>query len=76
MIDDWSISVVVVGDKLVIGTKEGHLLLYDVKSSDARVDKPYEVNLEKSNKLFAKKSILQLEVVPEYHILVSITGST
>ena len=58
------------GDNLLVGTKEGQLLVYTVHKNDIR----FESILERSNKLFAKKAITQLEVIPEYHILVSISG--
>jgi Vam6/Vps39-like protein vacuolar protein sorting-associated protein 39 len=59
---------------LLVGTKQGHLLVYTVHQSQSLGDARFEVQLERSNKSFARKPITQLEVVPEYHILVSISG--
>ncbi|KAM4690379.1 vam6/Vps39-like protein isoform 2-T2 [Rhinophrynus dorsalis] len=54
---------------LLVGTKQGHLLLYKVKKEHGR--NQFEVTLEKSNKNFAKK-IQQIHVVPQFKILVSL----
>ncbi|XP_067335034.1 vam6/Vps39-like protein isoform X4 [Channa argus] len=56
-------------DWLLVGTKPGHLLLYQIKK-DAGSNR-FEVTLEKSNKNFSKK-IQQLYVVSQYKILVSL----
>uniref|UniRef100_A0A8C5DKN4 CNH domain-containing protein n=1 Tax=Gouania willdenowi TaxID=441366 RepID=A0A8C5DKN4_GOUWI len=56
-------------DWLLVGTKPGHLLLYQIKK-DAGSNR-FEVTLEKSNKNFSKK-IQQLYVVSHYKILVSL----
>ncbi|XP_040189096.1 vam6/Vps39-like protein [Rana temporaria] len=54
---------------LLVGTKQGHLLLYRVKKEQGC--NQFEVTLEKSNKNFAKK-IQQIHVVPQFKILVSL----
>ncbi|XP_063803565.1 vam6/Vps39-like protein [Pseudophryne corroboree] len=54
---------------LLVGTKQGHLLLYKVKKEQGC--NQFEVTLEKSNKNFAKK-IQQIHVVPQFKILVSL----
>ncbi|XP_018414768.1 PREDICTED: vam6/Vps39-like protein [Nanorana parkeri] len=54
---------------LLVGTKQGHLLLYRVKKETGC--NQFEVTLEKSNKHFAKK-IQQIHVVPQFKILVSL----
>ncbi|XP_068111025.1 vam6/Vps39-like protein [Hyperolius riggenbachi] len=54
---------------LLVGTKQGHLLLYRVKKEQGC--NKFEVTLEKSNKNFAKK-IQQIHVVPQFKILVSL----
>ena len=63
-----------IGDTLLVGTKQGHLLVYTVRASQGRSDVKFDVSLERSNKSFAKKPIMQLAVVPEYHILISLSG--
>ena len=63
-----------VGDMLLVGTRQGHLLVYSVRSPQGCSDTKFDVLLERSNKAFAKKPITQLAVVPEYHILISMSG--
>jgi len=48
--------------------------VYSVRPNHGLPDRPFDTALERSNKSFAKKPITQLEVVPEYHIVVSISG--
>ncbi|NWH53123.1 VPS39 protein, partial [Fregata magnificens] len=54
---------------LLVGTKQGHLLLYRIKK-DTGCNR-FEVTLEKSNKNFSKK-IQQIHVVSQFKILVSL----
>ncbi|KAM9291691.1 vam6/Vps39-like protein isoform 3-T3 [Morus bassanus] len=54
---------------LLVGTKQGHLLLYRIKK-DIGCNR-FEVTLEKSNKNFSKK-IQQIHVVSQFKILVSL----
>ncbi|XP_026195631.1 vam6/Vps39-like protein isoform X1 [Anabas testudineus] len=56
-------------DWLLVGTKPGHLLLYQIKKDPG--SNRFEVTLEKSHKNFSKK-IQQLYVVSQYKILVSL----
>ncbi|XP_030415425.1 vam6/Vps39-like protein isoform X5 [Gopherus evgoodei] len=63
---------------LLVGTKQGHLLLYrirkdigEVTSSESGCCNRFEVTLEKSNKNFSKK-IQQIHVVSQFKILVSL----
>lgn len=64
------------GDRLYLGTKEGHLLVYIVAEKDS-VDGPkYAVSLKCSNKAFAKKPIIQLCVIPELGLLISLSEGT
>ncbi|XP_075700713.1 vam6/Vps39-like protein isoform X2 [Rhinoderma darwinii] len=56
-------------DWLLVGTKQGHLLLYKVKKEQGC--NQFEVTLEKSNKNFAKK-IQQIHVVSQFKILVTL----
>jgi len=71
---DLNVPVCHAGDTLLVGTRQGHLLVYSVRPSNGQPDRPFDTALERSNKSFAKKPITQLEVVPEYHIVVSISG--
>lgn len=71
---DATISTFYAGDTLLVGTRQGHLLVYSVRPNHGLPDRPFDTALERSNKSFAKKPIMQLEVVPEYHIVVSISG--
>ncbi|KAM6204134.1 vam6/Vps39-like protein isoform 3-T3 [Sarcoramphus papa] len=54
---------------LLVGTKQGHLLLYRIKK-DIGCNR-FEVTLEKSNKNFSKK-IQQIHVVSQFKILISL----
>ncbi|XP_054708106.1 vam6/Vps39-like protein [Uloborus diversus] len=61
-------------DYLLVGTKSGTLLLYQLVPSSKPGLKPgsshYEVKLLKSNKSFSKKTITLLQVVPEFQMLI------
>nr|CAG4643717.1 EOG090X0131 [Lepidurus arcticus] len=66
-------------DRLLVGTKQGHLLMYSVLQG---VSSPLlssstkcEVQLNGSNKYFSKKPIVQLQVVPEHQILISLSDN-
>jgi len=71
---DSTVPIHHAGDTLLVGTRQGHLLVYSVRPNHGLPDRPFDTALERSNKSFAKKPITQLEVVPEYHIVVSISG--
>jgi len=71
---DSNVPISNAGDTLLVGTRQGHLLVYSVRPNHGLPDRPFDTALERSNKSFAKKPITQLEVVPEYHIVVSISG--
>lgn len=58
------------GEHLLVGTQQGHLLMYKVV---ANAD-TYSVELMRYNKAFSKKCIQQIEVVPDHQILISLTG--
>lgn len=65
-------SFVVLDDYLLIGTREGHLLMYNVASnSDSENKSP---SLYRYSKNFSKKRIVQIAVVPEYNLLLLLTG--
>ncbi|XP_068220684.1 vam6/Vps39-like protein isoform X3 [Palaemon carinicauda] len=58
-------------DNLVVGTRQGHLLMYAVtETSQGR----WDVSLLCSNKNFSRKPISQVQVVPEHQIIVSLSG--
>uniref|UniRef100_H2Y4V8 CNH domain-containing protein n=1 Tax=Ciona savignyi TaxID=51511 RepID=H2Y4V8_CIOSA len=56
---------------LLVGTKPGHLLVYNVKRKmgTSHID----IDLERSNRSFSRKPIQQLYVSPEFKILVSLS---
>jgi len=59
-------------DNLLVGSKQGHLLMYSItqKPGDHKLD----VQLLKLIKTFSKKTINQLAVVPEFEMLISLSG--
>ena len=63
---------------LLVGTSNGHILMYQLKSQSKGIsgggDSRMEVQLVKSNKYFSKRAILQLEVISDYEILISLSG--
>lgn len=62
-------------DKLLIGTKQGNLLVYTLSARGTADDLKFDVNLETSNRSFAKKPIVQLEAVPELNLLISLSDN-
>ena len=69
--------VFLLDDHLLVGTRQGHLLMYSVlqgTSTDNSLSSKCEVHLLRSNKYFAKKPIQQLAVIPEHQILISLSG--
>ncbi|XP_059173340.1 vam6/Vps39-like protein [Physella acuta] len=60
---------------LLVGTKQGVLLLYKVQKNKGRGDSKFEVVLDRSNKSFSKKPITQLAAVPELYILISLSDN-
>lgn len=62
-------------DNLLVGTKEGHLLIYKVKIEPCMTPPvPVDVHITHSNKHFSKKPIIQLDVIPEHKVLISLTA--
>uniref|UniRef100_T1IQM8 CNH domain-containing protein n=1 Tax=Strigamia maritima TaxID=126957 RepID=T1IQM8_STRMM len=61
-------------DNLLIGTKQGHLLMYNILPLN-KGDEKFEVQLARSNKYFSKRPILQLEAVTEYQILICLSDN-
>ena len=82
-------SIKAIGDHLLVGTKQGHLLMYSVAFNNLSTsdnsnsnsgkseteDNSVHVQLVRSNKNFSKKSILKLEAVTDYSILVALSDS-
>ena len=77
-------SIKAIGDHLLVGTKQGHLLMYSVafnnlenngEDHNENHDNSVHVQLLRSNKNFSKKAIVKLEAVPEYSILVALSDS-
>lgn len=62
-------------DKLLIGTRQGHLLVYTVVSRGSSDGTKYDVNLSCSNKFFAKKAIVQLCAIAELSLLISLSDN-
>lgn len=70
---EYSLLVVLIvsDDNLLIGTREGHLLMYNVPSV---FDDSHKLELLRHSKNFNKKRINQIDVVPEYNLLIILTG--
>nr|CAG4642300.1 EOG090X0131 [Evadne anonyx] len=71
-------SIASYDDHLLVGTRQGHLLMYSVlqgNNTESSLSSRCEVHLLRSNKYFAKKPIQQLAVVPEHQILISLSDS-
>ena len=62
------------GDTLLVGTRQGQLLVYTVQPAGG-LEPKFNVFLLRPNKAFSKKAITQLAVIPEYHILISLSGT-
>ncbi|XP_014671052.1 PREDICTED: vam6/Vps39-like protein [Priapulus caudatus] len=60
-------------NNLLVGTKQGHLLMYCITPHQG--DQKFEVRLLRSNKHFSKRPIIQMEVVPELQILISLSDA-
>ncbi len=58
-----------VGDRLLIGTSKGQLLLYRITNDGGKL----KVDLLDTKKSFAKKSIAQLAVIEQLGLLLSIS---
>lgn len=55
----------------MLGTRQGHLLMYAVKQNVS--ESKMEVQLLQLDKNFSKKPITQIDVIPEYQLLFSLT---
>ncbi|XP_053974319.1 vam6/Vps39-like protein [Hylaeus volcanicus] len=65
-------SMAAYDDNLLIGTREGHLLMYNVPSVS---DESHKLELLRHSKNFNKKRITQIDVVPEYNLLIILTDN-
>lgn len=59
----------VVGNTLLVGTRQGHLIIYALEEKESKC----ELTLMRT-KLFSKKPIVQLEIIPEHDLLLSLSG--
>ncbi|XP_031839789.1 vacuolar protein sorting 39 [Nomia melanderi] len=65
-------SIAAYDDNLLIGTREGHVLMYNVPSI---TDDSHKLELLRHSKNFNKKRITQIDVVPEYNLLIILTDN-
>lgn len=65
-------SMAAYDDNLLIGTREGHLLMYNVPLN---LDDTHKLKLLRYSKNFSKKRIVQMEVVPEFNLLILLTDN-
>ncbi|XP_058809181.1 vam6/Vps39-like protein [Phymastichus coffea] len=70
-------SMTAYDDYLLIGTREGHLLMYNVasNSNDPKNNENKNPSLYRYSKNFSKKRIVQMAVVPEYNLLLLLTDN-
>ncbi|XP_067011579.1 vam6/Vps39-like protein [Anabrus simplex] len=66
-------SIAAYDDNLLVGTRQGLLLMYGICCREG--DQKHEVELLRYTKTFSKKPIQQLEVIPEYQLLVSLSDN-
>ncbi|KAI9478472.1 MAG: CNH domain-containing protein [Benjaminiella poitrasii] len=67
-------SIFAHGDRLLIGTGVGHLLVYDIKEPLVADDNEVpEVTLVQTIKTFSKRPIEQLDIIKEIDVLVSLS---
>ncbi|XP_066141377.1 vam6/Vps39-like protein [Euwallacea fornicatus] len=62
-------SIAAYGDILLVGTRQGHLFMYTLEKKEPKC----ELTLMRQSKSFSKKPILQLEVIPEQDLLLSLS---
>ncbi|XP_031786961.1 vam6/Vps39-like protein [Nasonia vitripennis] len=70
-------SMTAYDDYLLIGTREGHLLMYNVAfgGNDSKGNENKNPSLYRYSKNFSKKRIVQIAVVPEYNLLLLLTDN-
>ncbi|XP_060532136.1 vam6/Vps39-like protein [Cylas formicarius] len=64
-------SITAYGETLLVGTRQGHLFMYSLTKNNSK----WELTLMRYNKSFSKKTIQQLEVIPEQNLLLSLTDN-
>ncbi|KAH0999814.1 hypothetical protein HUJ04_013582 [Dendroctonus ponderosae] len=62
-------SIAAYGEKLLVGTRQGHLFMYSLETKEPRC----ELTLMRYNKTFSKSKVQQLEVIPKHDLLLSLT---
>lgn len=68
-------SVAAYDEKLLIGTKQGHLLVYTLTTVGGADDIRCDVKYCGCNRSFAKKPIVQLSAIPELNLLISLSDN-
>ncbi|XP_065641872.1 vam6/Vps39-like protein isoform X1 [Hydra vulgaris] len=66
-------SIATSGDKLLIGTKEGHLLVYNIIEEVSQTGKKFQVHFSRSNKTFGKKAVKQLNIYEKIGVIFSLS---
>ncbi|RWS29194.1 vam6/Vps39-like protein [Leptotrombidium deliense] len=58
---------------LLVGTKQGQLVMYKLvpRNNEYR----FEVHIMRTNKTFAKRPIVQVAAVPEFHLIISLSDN-
>lgn len=63
------------GDKLLVGTQEGALLVFEISYHNQNEKRKFncDLNLDQTKKTFSKRAITQLCVIPDLNVLLSIS---
>jgi len=61
------------GNKLIVGSSEGHLLIYEIETKEQNGKKIFSAVLKVSQKEFARKRISQITVVEENNMIISLS---
>jgi len=61
------------GERLVVGTTEGVLLVYEVKEKKGETRSPFFMSLVDSHKTFSKKPIKMMQVLDSMKLLISLS---
>lgn len=62
-----------VDNHVLLGTRQGHLLMYAVEQNAS--ERKMDLQLLQYDKNFSKKPITQIDVIPEYQLLFSLTDN-
>ncbi|XP_074662539.1 vam6/Vps39-like protein isoform X2 [Tubulanus polymorphus] len=68
-------SIACFEDTLLVGTRDGFLLVYKVRPIPGAAVANFDVSLEKTNKAFARKPVVQLAAIPEFQLLISLSDN-